>query len=59
VKHGGDLENLNAMYDVSVLSIPHYYVDYIRRVYGDPEFPEEIWDASMELLSIGIDTVGS
>lgn len=58
-QHGGDLRRLRAMYDVTVVSTPSYYVDYLRLVYGDPEFPEEIWDARMELQSIGIDTAGT
>jgi hypothetical protein len=51
---GEEKSKLRALYDVTVISTPHYHVDYVRRVYGDPEFPEEIWDTRMELESIGV-----
>jgi hypothetical protein len=43
-----------ALYDVYVESVPSYYVEYVSKVYGDPEFPEELWDARMELESLGL-----
>jgi len=54
LRFGEEKSKLRALYDVTVISTPRYYVDYVRRVYGDPEFPEETWDSRMELESIGV-----
>jgi hypothetical protein len=43
-----------ALYDVYVESVPSYYAEYVYKVYGDPEFPKELWDARMELESLGL-----